>query len=599
MKLNYKRTLLVGFAFFLICTFWTAYDTIIPKILTDHFGMSQALSGIVMALDNILALFLLPFFGSLSDKTHTRIGKRKPFILAGTVVAVCAFVALTFADTAQLAAVRSVSAIDDPQAMSVVYDRMADEEVKTPDGVTFRLSGRFASKEAYLGVRSSIMESRISSENVVITHEDGSEDSVGSAYKTRIVTYDGTQFWLRDRETEADMPLGDAISVNGQRYSLSGLFASGKGSDDGAMPAFASATNTVYTNYVVPARQAYIGSITKANPAPVIWFMVILMVVLLAMSTFRSPAVALMPDVTVKPLRSKANAIINLMGTLGGMVVLVMGMGFAFNTSAIANTFRSYFTFFLTVSIIMVVSLVIFMITVREPKWTEEQEKATALLEKSDGQTEESEEGNRKLSKGEMRSLLFILASVVLWFFGYNAVTSKYSVYATSVLDLDYSTTLLIANAAAVVSYIPVGIVSSKIGRKKTILAGILMLAAAFLVACFMRVGSSSLVMNLMFALAGIGWATINVNSFPMVVELSKGSSIGKYTGYYYAASMGAQALTPFLSGLCMDNLGMTSLFPYAVVFVMLSFVTMLCVRHGDAKPIPKESLLEQMDVGD
>ena len=600
MRLNYKRTLLVGFAFFLICTFWTAYDTIIPKILTDHYGMSQALSGIVMALDNILALFLLPFFGSLSDKTHTKIGKRKPFILAGTIVAVCAFIALTFADAAQLTAVKSVSAIDDPQAMAIVYESTANEEIKTPDGVAFKLSERFASEDEFLSVRSSIQESRISSKDIRVTLADGTEKDVGSAYKTRIVTYDGTQFWLRDRETEVDQLLGDSIVINGKTYSLRALYDGQKGSDDGAMPAFKAATNTIYTNYVVPARQAYIGSITKSNPAPIIWFMVILMIVLLAMSTFRSPAVALMPDVTVKPLRSKANAIFNLMGTLGGMVVLVMGMGFAFNTSAIANTFRSYFTFFLTVAIIMVVALIIFMLTVREPKWTEEQEKATALLEKNGEQgKEESEEGDRKLSKAEKRSLLFILASVVLWFFGYNAITSKYSVYATSVLDLDYSTTLLIANAAAVVSYIPVGIISSKIGRKKTILAGILMLATSFLVACFMRVGSSALIMNVMFALAGIGWATINVNSFPMVVELSKGSSIGKYTGYYYAASMGAQAVTPFLSGLCMDNLGMTSLFPYAVVFVMLSFLTMLCVRHGDAKPIPKESLLEQLDVGD
>ena len=599
MKLNYKRTLLVGFAFFLICTFWTAYDTIIPKILTDHFGMSQALSGIVMALDNILALFLLPFFGSLSDKTKTRIGKRKPFILGGTIIAVCAFVSLTFADGAQLLAVRNVSAIDNPSSMTIIYENVSGKEIKTPDGDTFKLEDRFGSAEEFLFVKSSVQESRISSKDVRVTLEDGTEKQVGSDYKTRILTYDGDTFWMRDRLTEIDTPIGDRIFVNGTELSLSGLFSAEKGSDDGAMPAFKEATNTVYTNYVVPARQAYISTVTMSNPSPVIWFMVILMIVLIAMSTFRSPAVALMPDVTVKPLRSKANAIINLMGTLGGMVVLVMGMGFAFNTSAISNTFRSYFTFFLTVAIIMIVCLIVFMITVKEPKWTAEQEKATALLEKENGKKEESEEGNRKLSKAETRSLLFILASVVLWFFGYNAVTSKYSVYATNVLDLDYSTTLLIANAAAVVSYIPVGIVSSKIGRKKTILAGILMLASAFFVACFMRVGSSSMLMNVMFALAGIGWATINVNSFPMVVELSKGSSIGKYTGYYYAASMGAQALTPFLSGLCMDNLGMTSLFPYAVVFVLLSFVTMLFVRHGDAKPIPKESILEQLDVGD
>ena len=139
--------------------------------------------------------------------------------------------------------------------------------------------------------------------------------------------------------------------------------------------------------------------------------------------------------------------------------------------------------------------------------------------------------------------------------------------------------------------------ISSKIGRKKTILAGIVLLAASFTVACFMRVGSPAIVMNIMFALAGIGWATINVNSFPMVVELSKSGDIGKYTGYYYAASMAAQALTPFLSGLLMDRMGMTVLFPYAAVFVSLAFITMLLVRHGDSKPIPPKSRLEAFDT--
>jgi MFS family permease len=106
------------------------------------------------------------------------------------------------------------------------------------------------------------------------------------------------------------------------------------------------------------------------------------------------------------------------------------------------------------------------------------------------------------------------------------------------------------------------------------------------------------MLMNVMFALAGIGWATINVNSFPMVVELCKGGDVGKYTGYYYAASMAAQAITPFLSGIFMDNFGFTSLFPYATIAGGLAFFTMLFVKHGDAKPIRKKGL-EALDVDD
>ena len=176
---------------------------------------------------------------------------------------------------------------------------------------------------------------------------------------------------------------------------------------------------------------------------------------------------------------------------------------------------------------------------------------------------------------------------------GYNAVTSKYSVYAGKVLSLDYNSTLMIANVAAILAYLPVGMLASRIGRKKTILIGIAMLTASFLTASFLRQGSPAMLMNCMFALAGIGWATINVNSFPMVVELSRGGDVGRYTGFYYTASMAAQTVTPYFSGMLMDRIGMTSLFPYATVFVALASVTMLLVRHGDSKPLPAGSRLE------
>ena len=190
--------------------------------------------------------------------------------------------------------------------------------------------------------------------------------------------------------------------------------------------------------------------------------------------------------------------------------------------------------------------------------------------------------------------------SVALWYFGYNAVTSKYAVYAGNILNMDYNTTLLIAQGAAIIAYLPAGIVASKIGRKKTIMAGVVMLAGAFAAASFMRAGSPVIVMNILFALAGIGWATINVNSFPMVVEMCSGSDIGKYTGFYYTASMSAQIVTPMLSGFFMDldGVGMTVLFPYAAVFAGLAFLTMAFVRHGDSKPKAKDGL-EALDIDD
>jgi len=512
MKLNYKRTILVGFAFFLISAFWQAYDATIPVILTNKFGMSQTWSGVIMALDNILAVFMLPLFGALSDKCNTRYGKRTPFITVGTIIAAAAIIALSFVDNAQLRNISDVSKIDDPTALGIIYDTQADAKLQTPDGDQFVLS----------------------------------------------------DLYTKDAFTQISTETGDT---------------------------------TAYTNYVVPARQAYAAAQTKTNPTPLIVFVVLLLVVLIAMATFRSPAVALMPDVTIKPLRSKANAIINLMGTAGGIIVLVLGIVFA--TSSVQNQLMSYNAYYGVVAGLMLLSLAIFLMTVREPQWSKQMHDDSIRYGIEEIEVD-SPDQKRNLSTSEKRSLIFILASIALWYFGYNAVTSKYAVYAGNILNMDYNTTLLLAQAAAIVAYLPAGMVATKIGRKKTILGGIVMLTTAFGAASFMRAGSSVILMNVLFALAGIGWATINVNSFPMVVEMCSGSDIGKYTGFYYTASMSAQIVTPMLSGMLMDmdGIGMTVLFPYAAVFAGLAFVTMSFVKHGDAKP-EKKTGLEALDIDD
>ncbi len=514
MKLNYKRTLLVGFAFFLISTFWQAYDATIALTLTNKFGMNQFWSGVVMALDNILALFLLPLFGTLSDKHTGKSGRRTPFIRLGTTVAAIALVALSFVDNMQLKQIEAVSTVDDPAALSIIYDTQSEKELKTPEGTTFVLADKFT-KEQFTAIVST-------NDSKDVTNHD--EDQ------------------------------------------------------------------SPYTNYVVPARQAYAADQTAANSTPLILFMAVLMVLLIAMGIFRSPAVALMPDVTVKPLRSKANAIINLMGNAGGIIVLVLGMGFAFNISGNANAMMSYTPYYITIAAVMLIALGIFLATVREPQWVAQMHADTLRYGIEEEEPQEENGEKRKLSRSEMFSLICILLSVALWYFGYNAVTSKYSVYAPNVLQKDYSTTMLIAQAFAIVAYLPAGMVASKIGRKKTILAGVVMLCASFTAASFMRSGSPSWLMYIFFALAGIAWATINVNSFPMVVEMCSGSDVGKYTGFYYTASMAAQTLTPMISGYLMTQHGMTVLFPYASIFVALAFVTMLLTRHGDNQFAPKKA---------
>ena len=299
MKLNYKRTIFVGFAFFLICSFWQAYDNTIPLILTNKFGMSQAWSGVIMALDNVLALFMLPLFGAISDKHHSKWGRRTPFIVVGTLVAAVMLIALSFVDNAQLKHLSDVSAIDDPAALEQIYDRQADETLLTPGGDKFVLSQRFTQEE-FCQIRSQV-------------EQNGS-----------------------------------------------------------------TVTNPDYTNYVVPARQACAWDATAKSPVTLVFFIVLLLIVLVSMAVFRSPAVALMPDVTLKPLRSKANAVINLMGSAGGILVLALGMVFA--TSAVRNSLMSYTGYFAVIAAIMLVALVIFMLTVREKEWAYEmQQQAVAL----------------------------------------------------------------------------------------------------------------------------------------------------------------------------------------------------------------------------
>ena len=503
MKLNYKRTVFVGMAFFLILAFWQAYDAIIPLILTNHFGLPQSASGVIMSIDNVLAVFLLPFFGSLSDKVKTKMGKRKPFILIGTIVAVILFVGLTFVDNVQLAAVLE-------------------------DGTT------------------------LPTYETVKAEKDAAED----LYEEAKATKDETLIASAKQEFDLKQEAYDSTMARLNKKAL---------------------------------------DLTISNPLPLIGFMVTLLLVLFAMAVFRSPAVALMPDITVKPLRSKGNAIINLVGTAGGIAVLVLGM--VFKTSQ--SLFAQYTPYVISVVAIMLLGLVIFVLTVKENLWAREMKEETERLGLEEQPEEsESKQGSRKLSKGEFASLLLILASVALWYVGYNSITSKYSVYATNILGFDFNLTLIIAQAAAIVSYIPLGMLSSKFGRRKTILVGVVMLATAFFCGIFVTPSTPEFIMYPIFVLAGIAWATINVNSFPMVVELASGSDVGKYTGYYYTASMAAQILAPILSGFLYDALGMRyTFFAFGTVFVVFSFVTMFFVKHGDAKPVAKKSVLEHLDV--
>ena len=437
MKLNYKRTLLVGLAFLSICAFWQLYDNVVPLILKNTFDIPDDIAGVIMALDNVLALFLLPLFGKLSDRTHTRLGRRMPYILGGTLAA----------------------------------------------GVLMNL-----------------------------------------------------------------LPVADGAR------SL-GLFVAALG------------------------------------------------LLLLAMGVYRSPAVALMPDVTPKPLRSKGNAIINLMGTLGGVFTLA-ATGLLVTRDATGR--ENYSALFLAVSILMLAAVVVLLLTIRENRLAREVELQNLATQGEDAAQAQADEtpstgaGFSSLDPALRRSLILILCSVSLWFMGYNAVTTAFTKYVSVQWGYDIkaaSQCLMVATVGAVVSYLPVGFLSSRFGRKRVIQAGVLLLAACFGTAALFA--QFSPVLYGIFALVGAAWAMINVNSYPMVVEISKSGDVGKYTGYYYTFSMAAQIVTPIVSGWLLEHGGDYTLLPYAAVMVALSFVTISLTRHGDSRPQPPRSRLEAFDAGD
>lgn len=556
LKLNYKKTFLVGLAFFLICLFWGVYDAIVALTLTNKFGMSQTWSGLIMALDNIFALFMLPLFGTLSDKAKgplaKRWGKRTPFVMIGTILAIICFIGMFAVDAAQ------IQVLDGLQNQDTVASELwnSDEIIENP----------FYNDE----------DSGFS--KIIDWFDTNTDSGAPDGFDTTLPKgtvqeiYKGTlPFASLTPDTEVDV---NGNIVTDENYE--------------------GETTKIFPEVVVPLRNAMAKHLTEENSTYEVLFIVMLLLTLISMATFRSPAVAIMPAVTVKPLRSKANAIINIMGTLGGAMVLAFGI--VFKTSDSCNAIMNYLPYVFVVSGIMLIALFVFKLTVNEPKMMNEMETTTKLYgfdkDEEEEKRQKEEHKGQRMSKEKALSFGFLLASIFFWFFGYNAITSKFSVYATNILQANFNTTLIVAQISALVAFLPAGMLASKIGRKKTIMGGIVLLAVCFFAGNFIT-PNSGWIMYILFGLAGVSWAAINCNSLPMVVELATGADVGKYTGWYYFASMTAQSVTPIFSGFLMDTFGMRGvLFPYGAIFVALSFVTMLFVKHGDTvAEIPKSKL--------
>lgn len=469
LKLNYKRTFIIGFAFFGILLLWQVYDSWCPTFLTELFKEAfntsssedvQYLVGVMMALDNLAALIMLPIFGRLSDKTHTKIGKRMPYILIGTFLCAIAF---------------------------------------------------------------------------------------------------------------------PFIPVLFHYHNLGGTIA------------------------------------------------VMAIVVFFAMM-YRNPAVSLMPDITPKPLRSKANSIINIMGYLGGACATVVGIFFVLtsylggseSTLWKSNTANIWIIEapFLIASVLMVVSALILFFSINENKLAvetkEEMEKGEQLANVEGTISDD----NQKMSKENKIMLFLILGAEFFWFMADNGIGTfmgNYTIYHLLCSSSSNMINVIVGGVGSVIGFIVGAYLAGKIGRKWTIATGLIMtvsvLALWLILSLLIPVATPAegeynafpVYIYIVWFIKGIGMSLVHVNSFPMVVELCSSKKVGQFTGFYYAASMAAQTITPCLLGLLLlsEGFGFELLPLYALICAGISLVIFLFVKNVKNKKTEIKKGLEVFDNDD
>ena len=425
LKLNYKRTFFIGCAFFSILMLWQVYNTYCPlmlqSLLADKFNVENELTyviGIIMAADNLFALFMLPIFGKLSDKTNTKYGKRMPYIIVGMVLSALLF------------------------------------------------------------------------------------------------------------------PL---IVVCFMKGSLSGVI-------------------------------------------------IMMGIILIIMNAYRNPAVALMPDVTPKPLRSGANGIINLVGYIGAVIAGALAM--------FLKTEETYLFSFLIASAFLIIAAVILILTINENKILVEVQEDMALGEKM-SQSLEEVSVDKPLSKSDKKNMWILLIAILFWFISFNAIETFNSLYCQKILNETglAGTFTIILTVSSIITFALLGTLSNKIGRKYTVLIGLASIILGIIIICiysFTPLLETGLVFIIYIAVVfiGVGWALVNINSYPMIVEMANKNNIGVFTGRYYTFSMIGQTVTPVLVGLIMsfNDAGLKLLYVYSLVTMIIAAVIFFFVQERATK---------------
>jgi Na+/melibiose symporter-like transporter len=404
---NKKKIFILGFGFFGVSIIWAMYNAYVP-IFLKSFKLTSFIIGIIMTVDNIFAILLLPFLGALSDRTRTRLGRRRPYILAGAPFAMLFFLLIPYAR---------------------LFENLA-----------------------------------------------------------------------------------------------------------------------------------------------LMMFTIILMN--LSMAFFRTPVVALMPDITPSHFRSQANGIINFMGGLGALLVFFAGK----------PLYDSNITYpFIAGGLLMLLACLIVVFTIKEDRpFIEEEDREGKKPAVSFRESFSAFYENIKDIFSGDRSLLFILFSIFFWFVGFNSIETFFTSYAKFYLGIKESTGALVLGVFSLsfmVSALVTGYIGAKRGRNKTIRAGLLIITVIMITSMLFR---NFIYIAILFLIGGFGWALINVNSLPMVVDMTSLKKVGGYTGLYYFFSQAANIIAPPLSGISIDLFGYPSLMAFASFFFILSFITMHFVRRGE-----------------
>jgi maltose/moltooligosaccharide transporter len=401
-RLSAGRTFLLGIGFLGVSVIWAMYNAYVPIFLKENFHLRSTLIGLVMTIDNILAILLLPYLGALSDRTRGPLGRRRPYILIGSTLALVFFLLVPAANA-----------------------------------------------------------------------------------------------W--------------------QRLSL---------------------------------------------------MMLVIVALNLSMALFRSPVIALMPDITPSRFRSQANGIINFMGGLGALLVFFGGKPLYDRRVSLP---------FLVGGLVMFTASLLVVILIREPLPAKKKADRFSLAESFRALL-----ANLKDVFSGEKSLLFILLAILCWFVGFNAIETFFTSYAKYRLGLKESTGALILGFFSVtfmVASLGAGFAAVRLGRKRAIRIGLVVVCATMALSLFVK---SFLPLAVAFAVGGMGWSLVNVNSLPMVVDMTTLEKVGGYTGLYYFFSQAANIIAPPAAGAMIDAFGYGSLMIFAAILFLAAFFIMALVRRGE-----------------